>query len=87
MNKSLLVVSLAVSCFTAGIASAQVVHDWRDLRKAEIKIHQTADEVTRAAQANGFDMNGHAGRAVQLLHQAEFEVHAAVASAAANTTP
>ena len=84
MKKSLLVVSLAFSCFAAGIASAQVVRDWHDLRKAEIKIHQTEDEVTRAAQANGFDMNGHAGRAVQLLQAAE---HEAIEAAQNNTAP
>jgi hypothetical protein len=87
MNKSLLAVSLAASCFVAGLASAQVVHDWHDLAKADEHIQQVINELERASIANGEDMNGHANRAVQLLQQAHVEVHLAVQAAQANTSP
>jgi hypothetical protein len=87
MKKSLVLVSCSAACFAAGLASAQIVRDWHDLAKAEAKIQQVQWEVERAARANGFDMNGHAGKAVDALKVAQFEVHAAVQAAQVNTTP
>lgn len=86
--KKLLFVILGLSMLSFGSAYAEEhdrrdggVHDRRDLEDAHEHIVQTINELDRAAEANHYDMHGHAGRAVELLHQAEHELHEAIESA------
>lgn len=64
----------------AGIASADPVRDWPDLRAAHEQIEHALESLHRAQAANQYDMGGHAGRAEQLLQQAEHELHEAIES-------
>jgi len=72
--------------FVAGVALAQHVADRKDLHNAEVHLHQVVNELERAARDNHYDMNGHAGKAIELAKQAEREIHVAWESAAVNTT-
>ncbi len=76
----------AVLSLIACFATAQHVADRKDLHDAEVHLHQVVNELERAAHANHYDMNGHAGKAIELAKQAEHEVHAAWEAAAVNTT-
>lgn len=69
--KAHLVVATVVLSMAAGFAIAQHVHDRKDLHQAEVKLHQVVNELERAAAANHYDMNGHAGKAIELAKQAE----------------
>lgn len=65
--------------FTAGIASAQPVHNISKTRHPHLAAAQRAcdraDQAIHAAQAaNEFDLGGHAQHALQLLDQANAEL-------------
>jgi NAD-dependent DNA ligase len=80
MKKATLVAAVAVS-FIAGAALAEKVHDWHDLDKTHQHVVEAIHEMERARAANHYDMDGHGAKAEELLHQAEHELSAAIASA------
>ena len=63
------------------VAFAAPVHDWKDLEAVHAHVKEAINELARAAKANHYDMEGHAGKAEQLLKDVEKELHAAVESA------
>jgi hypothetical protein len=78
-------VTVALS-LVAGVALAQHVADRKDLHAAEVHLHQVVNELERAARNNHYDMNGHAGKAIELAKQAEREIHVAWEAPEVNTT-
>jgi len=85
MKLHLIIASVAIS-LAASVAIAQHVADRKDLHDAEVHLHQVVNELERAAQANHYDMSGHAGKAIELAKQAEHEIHVAWEAAEVNTT-
>lgn len=84
MKKTMMVTILSVCLsFAAGIALADRVHDWADLRKAHDHIKEAMGEMDRARAANHYDMAGHAAKAEEHLRAAEHEVNEAIESARA----
>ncbi len=82
MKKTMMVSILSVCLsFAAGIAVADRVHDWQDLRKAHDHIKEAMGEMDRARAANHYDMAGHATKAEEHLRAAEHEVSEAIEAA------
>ena len=81
MTKAIAVVILAVCLsFVAGIAVADRVRDWRDLKAAHDHVQEAIREMDRARAANRYDMAGHGVKAEEHLHAAEHELHEAIES-------
>jgi hypothetical protein len=80
MKKHLLLVPVAL-CLFAGVALAEEVRDWHDLRNVHVKVQQSIKEMERARAANHYDMAGHGAKAEELLRQAEHELKEAVEAA------
>jgi hypothetical protein len=52
-----------------------------NIEAASFDAQQAIDRMHAAQQANDYDMGGHAGRAIQLLREAQYEMQAAAESA------
>jgi hypothetical protein len=80
------VVAILCLClsFTAGIAVAQRVHDWKDLEEVHGHVQEAIHEMDRARAANHYDMDGHGAKAEEHLRAAEHELHDAIESARAH---
>lgn len=80
MKRQLAAVFLGTSLLT-GVALADKVQDWRDLKNVHTKVEQAIKEMERARAANHYDMAGHGAKAEELLRQAEQELHEAFEAA------
>ncbi len=79
MTKATIVAVLCVCLsFTAGIAVAQKVHDWKDLEEVHGHVQEAIHEMERARAANHYDMAGHGAKAEEHLRAAEHELHDAI---------
>ena len=81
--KNFLFTFLGVSMLFFGSAYAKEVRDWKDLEKVHNQVKRAIHEMERAAAANHYDMNGHAKKAEEALHEAEHELQEAVEAAKA----
>jgi hypothetical protein len=82
MKKTVMVTMLSVCLsFAAGIAVADRVHDWQDLRKAHDHVQEAMREMDRARAANHYDMGGHGAKAEEHLRAAERELHECIEAA------
>jgi hypothetical protein len=70
--------------FVGGIAVAQGVHDWHEIEKVRIHVHEAIHEIEVVQAANHYQMGGHAEAAKGHLRAAEDELHQAVEAARAN---
>jgi hypothetical protein len=71
---------LCLGVFAGGVAVGQDPGMWGrhpNLRDAEHECHQASDHLSQAQANNDWDMQGHAGRAKDLLAQADREIRAA----------
>jgi hypothetical protein len=57
------------------------MRDWHDLDSCHKHVQEALHEMERAQAANHYDMQGHAAKAEQFLHQAEHELDMAVRAA------
>src|SRR5579862_2892299 len=67
--------------FVGGIAVAQGVHDWHDIEKVRMHVHEAIHEIEVIQAANNYQMGGHAEAAKTHLRAAEDELHRAIESA------
>ncbi|HVM91486.1 MAG TPA: hypothetical protein VMT67_01675 [Terriglobales bacterium] len=75
MKKTMLLTVLSICLsFAAGVAVAERVHDWQDLRKAHDHVQEAMREMDRARAANHYDMAGHGAKAEEHLRAAEHEL-------------
>jgi hypothetical protein len=81
--KTILISALTLGAFLSGAGFAAAVHDWHDLDEVHKHVLEAIHEMDRARAANHYDMAGHGGKAEELLHQAERELHEAVEAARA----
>jgi hypothetical protein len=79
MNKLLLV--FAGFLLVSDLAFAEPVRNWHALEQVHKHIQKAIREMERASAANNYDMKGHAGKAEQLLRDADRELHEAIESA------
>jgi len=80
MKKIIIATAIALS-FCAGVAVAKEVKDWHDLEATHKHVQEAMHELDKARAANHYDMDGHAAKAEELLHQAEKELHESIESA------
>jgi hypothetical protein len=85
MKKSI-VIAVVSSClsFAVGIAVAQGVHDWHEVEKVRMHVHEAIHEIEVVQAANHYQMGGHAENAKTHLRAAEDELHQAVEAARAS---
>ena len=84
MTKAIAVFVLCVCLsFVAGIAVAERVHDWEDLKAAHDHTMEAIKEMDRARAANHYDMAGHGAKAEEHLRAAEHELHESIEAARA----
>jgi len=84
MNKTVVVTILSFCLsFAAGIALAERVRDWPDLRAAHEHTREAIKEMERARAANHYDMAGHGAKAEEHLRAAEHELTEAIEAARA----
>jgi hypothetical protein len=85
MKKSI-VIAVVSGClsFVGGIAVAQGVHDWHEIEKVRIHVHEAIHEIEVVQAANHYQMGGHAEAAKTHLRAAEDELHQAVEAARAS---
>jgi hypothetical protein len=57
-----------------------------NIATADFNAQQAVEQMRAAQRANGDDMGGHAGRAIQLLQDSRYEMQAAAQAAAQATT-
>lgn len=82
MKKTMVTTVLAVCLsFAAGVALAERVHDWADLRKARNHVQEAMADMDRARAANHYDMAGHGVKAEEHLRAAEHELHECIEAA------
>ena len=82
MKKTMGTTVLAVCLsFAAGVALAERVHDWADLRKARNHVQEAMADMDRARAANHYDMAGHGVKAEEHLRAAEHELHECIEAA------
>jgi hypothetical protein len=77
MNKTIVIGAAALVAMT-GIALAEPVYDWGELRLAHENIRAAIQNIGDVQRANKGQFGGHAARAKQLLRDAEEELHRAV---------
>jgi hypothetical protein len=70
-------IAVAVLSFVGGIAVAQV-HDWHDIEKVRVHVHEAIHELENVQAANSYNMGGHAEAAKNHLRAAEDELRQAV---------
>jgi hypothetical protein len=84
MTKATVVTVLCMCLsFTAGIAVAQKVHDWKDLEEVHQHVQEAIHELENARAANHYDMAGHGVKAEEHLRAAEHELSEAIQAARA----
>jgi len=84
MKKTMIITILSVCLsFAAGIALAERVHDWPDLKAAHDHTLEAIKEMEHARAANHYDMAGHGAKAEEHLRAAERELHEAIEAARA----
>jgi len=81
--KNILFTFFGVSMLFFSSVYAKEVHDWKDLEKVHNHVKEAIHEMERAAAANHYDMNGHAKKAEEALHEAEHQLHEAIEAARA----
>ncbi len=61
-----------------GSSLVLAAEDHPNLRAAKQLVHQAMEDTTQAQKDNKFDMQGHAKKAKELMHQAEGELNQAI---------
>ena len=87
MNSKHLATIAAAACvlsFVSGCALADegyFLSRHPNIATADFNAQQAIERMRAAQRANGYDMGGHAGRAIQLLQDARYEMQAAAQAA------
>ncbi len=76
MNK-MIGIGVAALVAMTGIALAEPVYDWGELRQAHENIGAAIQNISDVQRANRGQFGGHAARAIELLRDAEQELHRA----------
>jgi hypothetical protein len=84
MSKMKLIMITAVLAFGGGILAAGPLRGHPNLEAARNDLNGAWEHITRAQQANEYDMGGHAAKAKDLIGNAKEEVRMAAEAANAN---
>ncbi|MFY9743415.1 MAG: hypothetical protein WA252_13160 [Candidatus Sulfotelmatobacter sp.] len=86
MMKKSIAIAVISGClsFAGGIAVAQGVHDWHEIEKVRVHVHEAIHEIEEVQAANHYQMGGHAEAAKTHLRAAEQELHLAIDAARAS---
>ena len=74
-----IVLSLVSGCAVAD--DGYFVSRHPNIEAADFNAQQAIERMRAAQRANGYDMGGHAGRAIQLMQDARYEMQAAAEAA------
>lgn len=87
MNSKHLATIAAAACVLSFVSGCAVAQEGYFLSRhpiiaaADLDAQQAIEQMRAAQRANGYDMGGHAGRAIQLLQDARHEMQAAATAA------
>jgi hypothetical protein len=87
MNSRHLATIAAAACVLSFVSGCAVAQEGYFLSRhpiiaaADFDAQQAIEQMRAAQRANGYDMGGHAGRAIQLLQDARYEMQAAATAA------
>jgi hypothetical protein len=84
MTKTKTILITAALAFTGGVLTAGPLRGHPNLEAARNDLNGAWEHITRAQQANEYDMGGHAAKAKDLIGNAKEEVRMAAEAANAN---